>query len=66
MTSPGHDALHDDPWADDYHYAARCQLAQSILGHADATCWRQQIQRALMALQGKSIEQISARWEAQA
>lgn len=59
--SPGHNALHeaDDPWARDWDYAARCQLAQSILGHADETCWQLQIQRAIRALQGASIEQIT-------
>lgn len=39
---------------------ARITLARSILGHADATSWRRQIDLALAALEGHSIDEIAA------
>lgn len=59
--TPGQDALReaarvDDPWA--FDLKDRIALARSILGHADETCWRRQVARALAALEGQSIEKI--------
>lgn len=46
----------DDPWGMP-DYRNRCALARSILGHTDGTNWREQLARALAALDGASIEQ---------
>lgn len=45
-----------DPWT--FDLSDRIALARSLLGHADEKCWRQQIDRALAALEGKSIDEI--------
>lgn len=47
----------DDPWSVDY--PERIALAKSILGHADLEHWKQCVDRALLALQGATIDEIA-------
>lgn len=46
----------DDPWT--FDLADRISLATSILGHADEHHWQQARDRALLALQGATIDEI--------